>query len=112
MASTHIDLSLDDLETLIRRVVREELARLSDAPTSILHDWRHEGPDDPAGDEALAREAEALSRNYRAAPEELTTLEDFERELAEPRPRVTYRTEITPPARTEISPESPAPGGI
>ena len=32
--------------------------------------------------EALARAAEALSRKYRAAPEELTTLEDFERELA------------------------------
>lgn len=80
--STHVTLSPADLEALIRRVVREELARLSDAPTSILHDWRHEGPDDPAGDEALAREAEALSRRYRDAPEELMTLEEFERQLA------------------------------
>lgn len=80
--STAIPLSPEDLESLIRRVVREELARLADAPTSILHDWRHEGPDDPEGDEELAQEAEILSRKYRESPDELMTLEDFEKELA------------------------------
>jgi len=85
--ATSITLSPAELEDLVRRVVREELRRLAagpaaEAPTSILHDWRHEGPDDPAADEELAQEAEALSRECREAPEELTSLEDFERQLA------------------------------
>jgi hypothetical protein len=84
---TSITFSLAELEDLVRRVVREELHRLaglpaSDASASILHDWRHEGPDDPAADEELAQEAEALSRQCRESPEDLVSLEDFERELA------------------------------
>ncbi len=49
---------------------------------SILHDWQHEGPDDPAADEALLEEALALAREYRETPAELTSLEDFEQEIA------------------------------
>ncbi len=80
--STRITLSAEELESLIRRVVREELTRQSDAPAAILHDWRHEGPDDPVADEELAKEAEALSLKYREAPEELMSLNELEAELA------------------------------
>ena len=83
MSRTTIQLDPSELEALIRRVVREELGRLAAAAsTSILYDWRHEGPDDPAGDEALLREALEASRKAREAPDELMSLEDFQQELA------------------------------
>ena len=54
MSSTTIALNPMDLETMIRRVVREavreEIRRLREDPLAILYDWRHEGPDDPEGD--------------------------------------------------------------
>ena len=74
------------LEALIRRAIREEvrqeLRRLREDPLAILYDWRHEGPDDPEGDEILARDAVELSQVYRESPGELTSLEDFQEELA------------------------------
>ena len=48
---------------------------------SILYDWQHEGPDDPAADEALLEEALELRREYRDQPEELRSLADFQRRL-------------------------------
>ncbi len=48
----------EELEPLIRRVVREELTDLLSAPaSSILEDWRHEGPEDAAQDALLLRDA-------------------------------------------------------
>ncbi len=49
---------------------------------SILHDWQHEGPDDPAADEALLEEALELAGKYRDAPEKLKSLADLLYELA------------------------------
>ena len=50
----------EELEALIRRVVREELVALLNAPVgSILEDWRHEGPDDEEQDATLLRDAES-----------------------------------------------------
>lgn len=49
---------------------------------SILHDWQHEGPDDPVADAALLKEALELAQDYRDAPEKLANLEDFQQELA------------------------------
>ncbi len=83
MSETTIPMTPAELESLIRRVVREELTRLAQDPAaSILHDWRHEGPEDPAGDEELLREALELRERYRDAPEEMTRLEDFRQELS------------------------------
>ncbi len=48
---------------------------------SILHDWQHEGPEDPVADQTLLEEALELRRDYRDAPEELKSLEDFHHEL-------------------------------
>ena len=77
-----ITISLTDLENLIRRVVREELTRLSHAPApSILDDWSHEGPDDPAGDEELLAEALVMSQQYRENKEGWKSWEDFKAEL-------------------------------
>ena len=85
--STTITLNPTDLEAMIQRAVRdavrEEFRRLGDDPLAILHDRRHEGPDDPEGDEILARDAVELSRKYRDSPAELTSLEDFQAELAQ-----------------------------
>ncbi len=49
---------------------------------SILHDWQHEGPEDPAADQALLEEALELAGKYRGLPEELKSLEDFRQDLA------------------------------
>ena len=49
---------------------------------SILHDWQHEGPDDPAADEALLEEALELAAKYRDAPQDLKSLETLLHELA------------------------------
>jgi hypothetical protein len=63
-------------------VVREELTRLLRAPVrSILEDWRQEGPDDPAEDELLLREALAVLQGYEDQPDAWMNWEDFEAEL-------------------------------
>lgn len=78
-----ITIEVNELERLIRRVVREELARvhtLSDpAPTD---DWEQEGPDDPAGDEELLAEAVALLESYSADKSGWMSLDEFKTELA------------------------------
>lgn len=82
MTEAAITISMTDLENLIRRVVREELARLSrTAAPSILDDWSHEGPDDPAGDEELLAEALVMSQQYRENKEGWKSWEDFKAEL-------------------------------
>jgi len=82
MSQTTVSLSPNDLEVLVRRVVREELTRLLHVPVrSILEDWRQEGPDDPAEDELLLREALAVLQGYGDRPEAWMNWEDFEAEL-------------------------------
>lgn len=87
---TMVSIGLPDLENLMRRVVRdvvrEELFRLSHSPArsgtrSILDDWSHEGPDDPADDVALLREAVSVLDEYGDRPETWMTWQDFEAEL-------------------------------
>ncbi len=68
-------ISLADLETMIRRVIREELARHTLSP---LEDWSQEGPDDPAGDEELLRDALVVLQDYGDKPEAWIKWEDFE----------------------------------
>jgi hypothetical protein len=81
-----IVISLTDLENLLRRVVREavreEIARLLRRPTSVLDDWRHEGPDDPEGDEELLVGALALLEQYKDDPDAWMSWEEFKAELA------------------------------
>jgi len=82
MRQTTVTLSPNELQVLVRRVVREELTRLLRAPVrSILEDWRQEGPDDPAEDELLLREALAVLQGYEDQPEAWMSWEDFEAEL-------------------------------
>jgi hypothetical protein len=77
-----------DLESLIRRVVKEavqeEFTRLFRTPNrSLLEYLVHEGPDDPAGDEQLLAEAMTMIQQYEVNQEGWKTLEEFEAELAE-----------------------------
>ena len=82
MSQTTISLSPDELEVLLRRVVREELTRLLRSPVrSILEDWRQEGPDDLAEDELLLSEALAVLQEYGDKPKAWMNWEDFEVEL-------------------------------
>lgn len=62
-------LTIADLEALIRRVVREELAHAATAASpSLLDDWSHEGADDPAADAALLAEVLAERADERHTP--------------------------------------------
>ena len=82
MRQTTVTLSPNELQVLVRRVVREELTRLLRAPVrSILEDWGQEGPDDPAQDELLLREALAVLQGFEDQPEAWMNWEDFEAEL-------------------------------
>ena len=74
-----VSVSLNDLESLIRRVIREELA--GQRQQDILDDWSHEGPDDPLGDEELLGDAVAASQAYRTSKEGWLTWEEFEAEI-------------------------------
>jgi hypothetical protein len=74
-----VKVPLSDLERLIRRVIREELARQQQQ--SILGDWSHEGLDDTAGDEELLNDALMASQEYRTNKEGWLSWEDFEAEI-------------------------------
>ena len=80
------NLSLTEMEALIRRVVREavheEFARLlRQAPASIVENWDHEGADDHAGDQVLLADALTAHEQYRTNPEEWQNWEAFKAEL-------------------------------
>lgn len=81
-AETVVSLTIGQLEALIRRVVREELAQYQARPLSVADDWSHEGPDDPEGDEILAREALAQLEEYQHNPYPRLKWEDVKAELA------------------------------
>ncbi|MCG8348062.1 MAG: hypothetical protein MI924_09825 [Chloroflexales bacterium] len=87
-----INVTRDELEALLRRIVREEFARLLAARrTAALDDWAHEGPADPDGDTALLAEALAL----------------IEREQAAPSPRIGWDAAKAELARAEAAGELP-----
>lgn len=82
-----ITISLTDLENVIQRVVkdvvRDELSRaLRTQSRAMLEYWEHEGPDDPAGDKALLKDALEIVERYEKNCGEWKTLEEFEAELA------------------------------
>ncbi len=71
----------EELEALIRRVVREELLALLNAPAgSILEDC-HQGPEDPEQDAILLRDALSALRADRDRPEAWISWEECEAEL-------------------------------
>ena len=71
-----------ELEGLVRRVVREELSRLLHEPIrSILEGAEHEGPENPAEDEMLLKDALAVLEEYGDKPESWMNWEEFDAEL-------------------------------
>lgn len=77
-----VTIRLSVLKELVRRVVREELSRLPyrEAP-SVSGDWRHEGPNDPEGDEQALAEAMEVLAQCEDNPECWMTLDELEAEL-------------------------------
>jgi len=64
-----LSLSKEELEALIRRVVREELSYLLRVSvSSLLEDLRQEGPDDSAEDDLLLQESLKILQEYRDKP--------------------------------------------
>ncbi len=82
MSETTITLSREQLEDLIRRVVREEVDRLGVSARSILDDPQHEGPDDPGQDDLLLRDALERRDKYRDVPEAVNSLGELRQEIA------------------------------
>ena len=78
---TVISMKRSELENLIRTIIREEL-RHALRPVNPLDDWSHEGPDDPEGDEIIAREALAQIEEIKKDPSRLIKWEDFKEDLA------------------------------
>ena len=81
---SHMSPSVDplELESLVRRVVHQELRKLLEpSRPKILDDWSQEGPEDPEGDEQLLREALATRSKYRDHPEDWIEWGDAEAEL-------------------------------
>lgn len=79
-------LTLEEMEALIRRVVREavheEFERvLCRLPFAIGEDWSHEGPDDPEGARVLLAEALAERERYRADRTGWQSWDEFKAEL-------------------------------
>lgn len=92
-AATLATLTVTDLEHLIRRVVREEISHaFSTIAPNPVHDWSHEGPDDPAGDAILLREA-------------LEAIAQIEQGLEVPMPWEEFKAELE---RAEAAGELPA----
>lgn len=82
MSQTSRSISSYELKAFVRRVLREEIARLLHSPVrAILQDQSQQGPDDPAGDELLLREALAVLQEYGDKPEAWIDWEDLEAEL-------------------------------
>ncbi len=83
MSETTITLSREQLEDLIRRVVREEIDRLGGTTArSILDDPQHEGPDDPTQDDLLLRDALERREKYRDVPGAVNSLGELRQEIA------------------------------
>jgi hypothetical protein len=82
MSEIAISVGPEELEALIHRVIREELARLLQRPIkSILDDWKQEGPDDPIADDLLLKDALAVIQKYKDKPVAWLNWEEFKTEL-------------------------------
>jgi hypothetical protein len=71
----------EELETLIRRVVREEIYRVFRKPRSLLEDQSQEGDEDPGEDAELLQEALRLLQGKSDKPADWIAWEDLEVDL-------------------------------
>jgi hypothetical protein len=87
--------SPNDLESLVRRVIRGELVR--QRQLDILDDWSYERPDDPDGDENLLRDALVAGQEYRASTEGWLSWEEFEPDIERAEAAGGSLQDVTPP---------------
>jgi hypothetical protein len=81
MSNVTLPMSPEELEALVRRVVREEIRRALKRPASILEDQRHAGPEDPAEDQQLLEEAMIVLQGAGDDPAAWLSWEELEAEL-------------------------------
>ncbi|MBN1148995.1 MAG: hypothetical protein JXA78_17185 [Anaerolineales bacterium] len=81
MSDISLQMSKEELEALVRRVVREEFSRLIHRSHSLRDDQAHEGPDDPDEDQRLLQDALRLLQESTNRPEAWIGWEEFEAEL-------------------------------
>jgi hypothetical protein len=83
MSGSSIHLDSQELERMIRRIVREEVSDLlRPAVRSILDDWNQEGPEDAEGDAELLLSALSILRENEDRIDAWMRWEDFEEDLA------------------------------
>ena len=71
----------EELETLVRRVVREEVLELLRSPEALLEAWRRAEADEARHDAILLREAPEALEQDGDRPEAWISLEEAEAEL-------------------------------
>ncbi len=71
----------EDLEALVRRVVREEFLTLLRSPEAIFEAWRREEADEARHDAILLREALEILEADGDRPEAWISMEEAEAEL-------------------------------
>jgi hypothetical protein len=81
MSNITLPMTPQELEALVRRVVREEITRVLRRSYTVSGDYRQEGPDNPEEDQILLKEAQAVLHQIADNPEAWTDWEDFEAEL-------------------------------
>ena len=83
MSGNAIHLDTEELERMIRRIVREEVSDLlRPAVRTILDDWNQEGPEDAEGDAELLLSALSVLREHEDRIDAWMGWEDFEEALA------------------------------
>jgi len=82
MSRKPVELDSEELERMIRRIVREEVSALL-RPTgrTILDDWNQEGPDDAEGDAELLLSAISILRQHEDEISAWMDWEEFEEQL-------------------------------
>jgi len=83
MSRKSVELDSQELERMIRRIVREEVsALLRPAGRTILDEWTQEGPDDAEGDAELLLSALSILRQHEDEISAWMDWEEFEGQLA------------------------------
>ena len=70
-----------ELEGLIRRLIRQELVALLHSPVDTLEEWKRQSVDDPDGDALLLRDALAVLEAEGDDPEAWMSWDEVEAEL-------------------------------
>ena len=71
----------EELDSLIRRLIRQELVALLHSPVATLEDWQRQGVEDSDGDALLLRDALAILEAEGEDPDAWMSWDEVEAEL-------------------------------